>query len=52
MEAMKKAKDAVSGLNVKERSAKYESVLASRIVSAVAGMEHDDDGDLDVGDVY
>ena len=52
MEAMKKAKDAVSGLNVKERSAKYESVLASRIVRAVAGMEHDDDGDLDVGDVY
>ena len=52
MEAMKKAKDAVSGLNVKEKSAKYESVLASRIVRAVAGMEHDEDGDLNVGDVY
>ncbi|ABO98543.1 predicted protein [Ostreococcus lucimarinus CCE9901] len=43
MEAMRKAKDA---------SAKYESILASRIVRAVAGMEHDDDGDLHVGDVY
>ena len=52
MEAMRKAKDAVSGLNIKEKSAKYESILASRIVRAVAGMEHDDDGDLHVGDVY
>jgi acetolactate synthase-1/3 small subunit len=52
MEAMKKAKDAMSGLNIKEKSAKYQSVLASRIVRAVAGMEHDDDGDLHVGDVY
>jgi len=52
MEAMKKAKDAMSGLNIKEKSAKYQSVLASRIVRAVAGMEHDEDGDLHVGDVY
>ena len=52
MEAMRKAKDAVSGLNIKEKSAKYESILASRIVRAVAGMEHDDDGELDIGDVY
>ena len=52
MEAMRKAKDAVSGLNTKEKNAKYESVLASRIVRAVAGMEHDDDGDLNIGDVY
>jgi len=52
MEAMRKAKDAVSGLNIKEKSAKYESILASRIVRAVAGMDHDDDGDLNVGDVY
>ena len=38
--------------DIKEKSAKYESILASRIVRAVAGMDHDDDGDLNVGDVY
>lgn len=27
MEAMRKAKDAVSGLNIKEKSVKYESIL-------------------------
>jgi acetolactate synthase-1/3 small subunit len=54
MDAMKEAKAAVSGLSGggNGSSGEYETTLASRIVRAVANMDENADGEMNIGDTY